>query len=463
MIERYTEKAIRILLLAQEEALLARHGRLYPEHLLLGIMREGSGLSAKLLKASGVTMADLREAIHKCHPENKQEISSQESMPFSEEAKRTLRAAWYEGQASGTYYVTPENIFLSLISKKESTTVKLLENLDVNLKRIKTSVEKVSNKQVKSTIHPEEAGKSGYIQAKHFDKALLSEQNDVKRIMGIAHNRLREANFEIFGTEQLLEAIVQDKAYWLSDVLAGEGVNAENLSEKVRSIGSRAEEYEEGSPEFTPKAYDALCSAYDIAKELGSTHIKPEHILLGTLRENKGLACKALKELDIDVDELYKKIITPIEREKPETLSILNLAKEEAIMMEQNIVGTEQILLGILGAGTGIGAKVLRDLGVTLKDTRAEVMKAIGVGNQYSEQANIVYTPRAKRVITLAWMKARKLGKPRYSSEHLLLAITKEKESIAMKVLENLGVDTVEITQGILNEIRKASASGNIE
>ncbi|NLF82645.1 MAG: ATP-dependent Clp protease ATP-binding subunit, partial [Candidatus Gastranaerophilales bacterium] len=90
-------------------------------------------------------------------------------------------------------------------------------------------------------------------------------------------------------------------------------------------------------------------------------------------------------------------------------------------------------------------------------------VKIIGVGSQYSEQANIVYTPRAKRVITLAWMKARKLGKPTYSSEHLLLAITKEKESIAMKVLENLGVDTVEITQGILNEIRKASTSGNIE
>ncbi len=125
--------------------------------------------------------------------------------------------------------------------------------------------------------------------------------------------------------------------------------------------------------------------------------------------------------------------------------------------MEQNIVGTEQILLGILGEGAGVAAQVLRNLGVTLKDARIEVQKLIGFGHHYSEDNELLFTPRTKRIIALAWRKAKKLKKQKFTSEHLLLAITREKESIAMKVLENLGVDTLEIRHGIYNELKQNS------
>ena len=128
--------------------------------------------------------------------------------------------------------------------------------------------------------------------------------------------------------------------------------------------------------------------------------------------------------------------------------------------MEQNIVGTEQILLGILGEGAGVAAKVLRDLGITLKDLRIEVQKVIGFGHHYSEEKEMLFTPRAKRVLALAWAKAKRFHHAKIKSEHLLLAITREKDSMAMKVLGNVGVDVLEIRQGILNEIKKGDITG---
>lgn len=455
MIERYTEKAIKVLLFAQEEAFMAKHAKLYPEHILAGIVREGSGLSSKLLKASGVNMDMLRNAIHSRQFKQYEGQSSSESMPFSPSVKKMLREAWYGVQSSGTYYVTPENIFLSILGDNDSQVLNLLQEFNVNVEKLKTSVEKVSNKSVKPFVHPEEASGTGNLPIRFFDKAIFSEEEELKSLMEVAKERLKETNHEAFGTEQLAQAIIEDKNSWLCKILEGEGINPENFAQKLGATESRKDEYNTNEPEFTPKAYNALYSAHDIAKELGSTYIKPEHILLGILKENQGIACRIFRELGVNSDNLYQRIISPIEKEKPEILTIIKLAKEEARRMEQNIIGTEQILLGILGEGTGVASQVLRNLGITLKDARIEVRKIIGLGQNYSEDNEPVFTPRAKRVIALAWRKAKKLKKQKFASEHLLLAITGEKESIAMKVLENLGVDTLEIKQGILNEIRK--------
>ena len=74
-----------------------------------------------------------------------------------------------------------------------------------------------------------------------------------------------------------------------------------------------------------------------------------------------------------------------------------------------NFVGTEQLLLGLIGESTGIAAKVLKTLGINLKDTRVEVEKVIGRGSGFVA-VEIPFTPRAKRVLELALEEARQLG-----------------------------------------------------
>lgn len=453
MIERFTEKAIKVILLAQEEAFISKHEKLYPEHILIGLLREGSGLSSKLLKASGVNLEVLRKEIKKIQLKQAEVSSSSESLPFSSAVKKILREAWYESQSAGTYYVTPENLFVCLLREENVSIINLLRDLDVDVARIKTSVKRVASKPAKPVSHPEEVSKS-VVFSSSIDTSLLFEDENLNNVMKTAREKLKESNHEAYGTEQILIGILENKENWLTQLLEKQGVNTGNFVEKLNEINSRKDEYNENELQLTPKAYKAVSSAYELAREFGSTYIKPEHVLLGILKENNGLASLILAELNVDVDKLYSKIITPIEKERPEILTIINLAQEEARRMEQNIVGTEQILLGILGEGAGVAAKVLRNLGLTLKDLRIEVQKVIGFGHHYSEDKEMVFTPRAKRVLALAWNKAKKFNNAKVKSEHLLLAITREKDSMAMKVLENLGVDVIEIRQGILNEIK---------
>ena len=94
--------------------------------------------------------------------------------------------------------------------------------------------------------------------------------------------------------------------------------------------------------------------------------------------------------------------------EKP--IKVIMLAQEGARRLGHNFVGTEQILLGIIREGTGIGAKVLKSMGINLKDSRVEVEKIIGRGSGFVA-VEIPFTPRAKRVLELSLEEARQLGK----------------------------------------------------
>jgi len=130
------------------------------------------------------------------------------------------------------------------------------------------------------------------------------------------------------------------------------------------------------------------------------------------------------------------------------------LAQEEARRLGHNLVGTEQVLLGLIAEKSGIAAKVLTDLGVTLKDAQAEVEKIIGRGTGFVP-VEVPFTPRAKRVLELSLEEARQLGDNYISTEHLLLGLLQSGEGVATKVLENLGVDLAEVRSRVLESLGK--------
>ena len=88
------------------------------------------------------------------------------------------------------------------------------------------------------------------------------------------------------------------------------------------------------------------------------------------------------------------------------------------------------------------------ELEINIKDARKEVESLIGFGNEYYD-SEIVFTKRAKGVLEKAWELAKAENKSRIGSEHMLLALTSEPSCLAMKTLEQLGVDAVEIREGI--------------
>ncbi len=141
-------------------------------------------------------------------------------------------------------------------------------------------------------------------------------------------------------------------------------------------------------------------------------------------------------------------------------IKVIMLAQEEARHLGHNFVGTEQILLGLISEGTGIAAKTLKTMGVTLKDARSEVEKIIGRGSGFVA-VEIPFTPRAKRVLELSWDEARQLGHSYIGTEHLLLGLIREGEGVAARVLENLGVDLNKVRSNVVKMLGESKSKGS--
>ncbi|NOK71003.1 MAG: ATP-dependent Clp protease ATP-binding subunit [Chloroflexi bacterium AL-N10] len=151
------------------------------------------------------------------------------------------------------------------------------------------------------------------------------------------------------------------------------------------------------------------------------------------------------------------------ERFTEKAIKVIMLAQEEARRLGHNFVGTEQILLGLIGEGTGVAAKVLKSMGVNLKDARIEVEKIIGRGSGFVA-VEIPFTPRAKRVLELSLEEARQLGHNYIGTEHLLLGLIREGEGVAARVLENLGVDLSKVRTQVIRMLGETAevAAGSV-
>ncbi|QTD39871.1 ATP-dependent protease ATP-binding subunit ClpC [Sporosarcina sp. Te-1] len=128
---------------------------------------------------------------------------------------------------------------------------------------------------------------------------------------------------------------------------------------------------------------------------------------------------------------------------------VLQLAQEEAIRMKHESIGTEHILLGLIREGGGIAAKALEAIDVSFETIEKGVESLVGTGTK--DVGPIVhYTPRAKKVIELSVDESRKLGHSYIGTEHILLALIREGEGVAARVLNNAGVSLNRARQQVL-------------
>ncbi len=448
MFEKFTEKAINVVSTSQATAKEIGANKVTPEHLLLALFDEAKGFSLKIFKSYDITREKLSDEIIKYQHITSSRQDENRPLPFDDDYKEILKKSLDLANKSGNPTILYEHLFLATISDKKSNNVKILESLGFDIYKSKSLLEKLVQKKTKRLYHPEEDDKKETSDKKTKETDNIFDSEESAKVFERAVSKLSTSNYEILGTEQILSSILEDKDSQLSKIFEQYGVTSEKFEEKLSKIQSRQAEYEGRQIIFTPNAFTTMSSALQTAKELGSSVVLPEHIVLGLLKTKRGIAYDILKALKIPDDDLAHSIIKPIEKQMPETLTILRLAKEEARRLGRNIVGTEMILLGIIGEGTGIGGQVLSELEINIKDARNVVENLIGFGNEYYDK-QIVFTERAKRVLETAWELAKKENKPKIESSHMLLALTTEPDSLAMKALEQLGVDAVEIKEGV--------------
>ena len=448
MFEKFTEKAVEVVSTSQEIAKSFGASKVTTEYLLLALFDNAKGFASKLFKAYGMTHENLSLEIQKFQPTLQKAENTPTPLPFDVEYKEVLKKSLDLATKSGNPTILYEHLFLSVLSEKKSNNIKILENLGFDIYKAKSLLEKLVQKKIKKLYHPEIEDNNSNDENKAQQTDNIFNSKASADVFERAVSKLSTSNYEILGTEQILSSILENKDSELTKILAQYGVTSANFEEKLANIQSRQAEYEGRQIIFTPNAFTTMNMALQTAKELGSSVVLPEHIVLGLLKTKHGIAYDILKELKIPDDDLAHSIIKPIEKQMPETLTILRLAKEEARRLGRNIVGTEMFLLGIIGEGTGIGGQVLNELEINIKDARTIIENLIGFGNEYYEK-EIIFTKRAKRVLEKAWELAQKDHKEKIESAHMLLAITTEPDSLAMKALEQLGVDAVEIKEGV--------------
>ena len=124
-------------------------------------------------------------------------------------------------------------------------------------------------------------------------------------------------------------------------------------------------------------------------------------------------------------------------------------AQEEARMLNQNYIGTEHLLLGLIREREGVAAKALESLSISLDEVRSQVEDLIGKGT-YVPTGHIPFTPRAKKVLELSLREALQLGHQYIGTEHILLGLIREGEGVAAQVLVNLGADLERVRSAVI-------------
>jgi ATP-dependent Clp protease ATP-binding subunit ClpC len=129
---------------------------------------------------------------------------------------------------------------------------------------------------------------------------------------------------------------------------------------------------------------------------------------------------------------------------------VMTLARQEAQKLNNDYIGTEHILLGLVQEGSGVAAQVLKNLDVDLRKVRAEVERLVEQGTSPVSGSQLPFTPRAKRVLELALEEAQNLGHNYIGTEHLLLGLIRESDGPAAHVLQNLGVKPEEVREEVV-------------
>ena len=138
MFERFTDRARRVVVLAQEEATLLNHDYIGTEHLLLGLIHEGEGVAAKALGALEISLETVRQKVEEIIPRGKEPPTGH--IPFTPRAKKVLELSLRESLQLGHDYIGTEHILLGLIREGDGVAAQALVQLGADLSRVRQQV-----------------------------------------------------------------------------------------------------------------------------------------------------------------------------------------------------------------------------------------------------------------------------------------------------------------------------------
>ncbi|MFH1963813.1 MAG: ATP-dependent Clp protease ATP-binding subunit [bacterium] len=229
MFERFTERARRVLGLAQEEAKRLGHDYVGTEHVLLGLVREGEGVAAEVISNLGISLESIRIEVEKVAPKGS-ELLTYGDVPFTPHAKRVLELSVEEARRLGHNYIGTEHLLLGLIREGEGIGSKVLVNLGINLDTVREEAIKLLGGGVPSekqaAAHPKKTS-TPVLDAFSRDLTVLAKENKLDPVVGRAD--------EIERVIQILARRTKNNPVLIGDPGVGKTAIVEGLAQQIVS------------------------------------------------------------------------------------------------------------------------------------------------------------------------------------------------------------------------------------
>ncbi|MDQ1539701.1 MAG: ATP-dependent Clp protease ATP-binding subunit ClpC, partial [Actinomycetota bacterium] len=205
MFERFTDRARRVVVLAQEEARMLNHNYIGTEHILLGLIHEGEGVAAKALESLGISLEGVRQQVEEIIGQGQQAPSGH--IPFTPRAKKVLELSLREALQLGHNYIGTEHILLGLIREGEGVAAQVLVKLGADLNRVRQQVIQLlsgyQGKQEATAGGPAEGTQSTSLVLDQFGRNLtqaareskldpvIGREKEIERVMQVLSRRTK--------------------------------------------------------------------------------------------------------------------------------------------------------------------------------------------------------------------------------------------------------------------------------
>ena len=324
---------------------------------------------------------------------------------FDEQARHALHNAQKEAQRLQHNFIGTEHLLLGLIRDETNVATTILRNMNIDLVQVRDSVEFIISRGDRIVAGPS-----------------IGLTPRSKTVIELSVDEARRLNHHYIGTEHILLGLIREGEGIAAGVLESLGVNRakahtamiQTLHNEISTSSTTASEQAVNVPPrsinssitprtdvvvqtqsnrpydnylLTQQAYTILQRAQEEALRFSHNYIGTEHLLLGMVREDEGVAGAVLYNLGIDLNRVRKAVEFIIGRGDrivlgeidltPRAKKILKLASEEAKRMNNTYLGTEHLLLGMVEEGEGIAAGVLNNLGVYPQNVRAETSRVL--------------------------------------------------------------------------------------
>jgi ATP-dependent Clp protease ATP-binding subunit ClpA len=290
--DRFNDRAKRVLALAQDEAIRFNHNYIGVEHLLLGLVREGQGVAARVLESMGVELSRVRTAVEFKIGRGDSTTSPSE-ITLSPRTKKVIELSTEEARKLGHGHVGTEHLLLGIVREGGGIAGEILQSLGVELEKVRQQV----TATIGQTAAPGTPRVNTYTFLGHEVERPTERMDDVtRRVIALSENEAIGLGQTWVGTEHLVLGLISANGSIPQRALTELGLTTDKIRERVAKVPSPGPEWQTQQVTMTPRAKRLLG---EVARHSGSGGVRSESLLLGIVRDPESSGAKILSALNV--------------------------------------------------------------------------------------------------------------------------------------------------------------------